>query len=226
MSQTPIQTGAKVSNSRMMTSMVAIGIFCALTIVLTYQGTFERIKNNNEKAMQKAIFNVVPSADTSLIYVLDENNNLIAASKPSDGKKSVIVCFNDIDEFVGVAITAQGQGYADIIRIIYGYDPLKEAVIGFQVLESKETPGLGDKIEKDENFLANFYALDASLNDDKTGMKNKIIPVKPGTKKNNWEVDGITGATISSRAIANIISESCEYWLPIIHKNENEIKNK
>ena len=94
-------------------------------------------------------------------------------------------------------------------------------------MESKETPGLGDKIEKDDDFLANFIALDVSLNEQKDALKNKVVPVKKGDKKNEWEVDGITGATISSRAIGNIIGDSSEKLVPLIYKNKStfEIKN-
>jgi electron transport complex protein RnfG len=99
-------------------------------------------------------------------------------------------------------------------------------VVGFYVLESKETPGLGDKIEKDENFLANFKALDVSLNEEKTGLKNDVVPVKNGTKKNPWEVDSITGATISSRAIADIINTSMHQWGPQIQKYRESLMNK
>ncbi len=123
-----------------------------------------------------------------------------------------------------IAIEAAGQGYADIIRILYGYDPNQQAVVGFHVLESKETPGLGDKIEKDPDFLANFKALDGSLNDDQTAVRNRVVPVKKGTKQSPWEVDGITGATISSRAIGDIIGTSTERWIPLIYQNREKFR--
>ena len=40
-----------------------------------------------------------------------------------------------------------------------------------QVLESKETPGLGDKILHDRDFLANFESLDVSLKSDGSGLE-------------------------------------------------------
>ena len=47
------------------------------------------------------------------------------------------------------------MGYQDVIRILlYGYSPEHQAIVGMRVLESRETPGLGDKIEKDPAFLA------------------------------------------------------------------------
>ena len=46
------------------------------------------------------------------------------------------------------------MGYQDTIRVIYAYSFADRAIVGMQVLESKETPGLGDKIEIDADFVA------------------------------------------------------------------------
>ncbi|HRJ17264.1 MAG TPA: FMN-binding protein, partial [Saprospiraceae bacterium] len=70
------------------------------------------------------------------------------------------------------------------------------------------------------NFLANFEALDVSLTEDKSKTKNTVVAVKHGEKKNNWEVDGITGATISSRAIGNLLGTSTAEMAPVLHKNK------
>ena len=86
-------------------------------------------------------------------------------------------------------------------------------------MESKETPGLGDKIEKDPAFLENFEQLDVALANDGAELRNAIVTVKQGEKENAWEVDGITGATISSRAIGDILRESTDYWVPLLHEN-------
>ena len=37
------------------------------------------------------------------------------------------------------------MGYQDVIVVFYGYSSADDAVIGIRVLESKETPGLGDQ---------------------------------------------------------------------------------
>jgi electron transport complex protein RnfG len=89
-------------------------------------------------------------------------------------------------------------------------------VVGFYVLESKETPGLGDKIEKDPTFLANFEDLDVSLSTDGQTLEQEVTMVKSGTKRNPWEIDAITGATISSRAITEIIGTSMAEMAPKI----------
>jgi electron transport complex protein RnfG len=72
-----------------------------------------------------------------------------------------------------------------------------------EVLESKETPGLGDKIIKDLEFVGSFRDL---------AVDPELVAVKKGRTHEN-EVDAISGATISSNAVVRIINESNARWL-------------
>jgi len=225
-------TGSSADSTKMLVAMVGIGIVCALMIVLTFVGTKPRIEKLKAEALEKAIFKVLPGTATKVTYQLDQNNLFSIAGQ--DGKESQLVYagFDENGALVGIAIEASGIGFADVLRILYGYDPEEQEVIGFHVLESKETPGLGDKIEKDADFLANFDGLDVSLVSDLSILENTVIPVKHGAKENAWEIDGITGATISSRAIGEILGSSTAFWMPLIYNNKetfvtqkNEIEN-
>ena len=106
---------------------------------------------------------------------------------------------------MGWAVPASGPGFQDDIVLIYGFDPKRRAVIGMEVLESRETPGLGDKIAFDEQFRANFKELH---------IEPELKLVKKGEKTAPNQVDAITGATISCRAVVNILSKSTSEWLP------------
>lgn len=206
----------------MLRAMVGIGTLCGLLIVLIYEGTLPRVERLRAEALQQALFRVIPEITETKAFTWTDGE-FVSASKESSP-----VIYGGYDKngsFRGVAIEASGQGYADLIKILYGYDPEKQAVVGFYVLESKETPGLGDRIEKDEKFLANFISLDVSLSEDQQSLMNKVVPVKSGEKQNPWEVDGITGATISSRAISNIINESMQVWAPRIYENKDYFNN-
>ena len=207
-------------STKMLVAMVGIGVMCALLIVLVYEGTFSRIENLKAEALQEAIFKVLPGTEKTKAFQLTEDGNFTTEIKKDSKGQLVYAGYSADDQLTGVAISASGQGYADIISILYGYDLKTETVVGFYVLETKETPGLGDKIEKEPHFLANFEALDVSLTDDKSAVKNKVITVKQGEKQNAWEVDGITGATISSRAIGSILGESTSELLPKIFQNK------
>lgn len=216
------QTKSSANPIAMLRAMVGIGVLCGLLIVLTYEGTLPRVERLRAEALERAIFKVLPGIESTQAFTWD-GEAFVPASEES--AEVVYAGYDSSGKFTGMAIEAAGQGYADIIRILYGYDVNNQTVIGFYVLESKETPGLGDKIEKDAAFLENFEALDVSLSADFSRVMNQIIPVKKGTKQNPWEVDGITGATISSRAIGDILGESTAVWAPRIYQNRDQFSD-
>lgn len=214
----------QTNSVKMLRAMVGIGVMCALMIVLTFQGTLPRIEANRAAALEAAIFKVLPGINSKQVFRLDDDQFILAEDGNQYGDL-IYAGYDQKNELVGFAIPARGMGYADVISMLYGYNPAKEAVVGFYVLESKETPGLGDKIEKDENFLANFDALDVSL-DQAAKIKQPIMTVKSGAKQNAWEIDGITGATISSRAIGETLAESTARWIPLINQRISDFKSK
>lgn len=218
--QTPIPgvTVETPSSIKMILTMAAIGLAAGILIVMTFQLTLPTITRNKAIALNKAVFDVVPGAKTKVVFKLD-GETLVPMEGEDDSAVKFYACYDDAKNLVGIAMEASGQGFADILRILYGYSPQCNCVVGMKVLESKETPGLGDKIEKDENFLANFDALEAVVAEDGTSIVNPIVMVKFGEKTNPWQVEAITGATISSRAIANILNASTAVTAPLINKN-------
>lgn len=209
-----------VSSLKMLQAMVSIGLICALIIVLTFQGTQPRIARLKAEALEKAIFKVIPGMASKKIFQIDLNGHLVETTDETGGVTLIYAGYDQNGKLAGVAVEASGIGFAGALRVLYGYDPENQIITGLYILESKETPGLGDKIEKDPDFLTNFLALDVSLNDDFSAPKNAITTVKSGHKKNPWEVDGITGATISSRAIGNILAASTRQMVPLIFNNK------
>jgi electron transport complex protein RnfG len=111
---------------------------------------------------------------------------------------------------VGFAIAAQGMGYQDRIGLLYGIDPAQRRLLGLRVLESRETPGLGARIVDDPAFLEPFH--DLPLTPDATGQP---LPLRIARgERRPGEIDGITGATVSSVAVARIVNESVAAWWP------------
>ncbi len=120
------------------------------------------------------------------------------------------VGFNDQGARVGVAVEAAEPCFADDVHLMVGFDPATSTLSGFSILGQKETPGLGDKIEKNEAFGA--------------GFRGKVAPIK-GTKNavtDAGTVQTITGATISSRAVIQIINHAVETWRPRLQAFEKE----
>ena len=95
----------------------------------------------------------------------------------------------------GHVAKAAAQGYADKIELLLGLDAGGNKITGLFILDQKETPGLGNKI------------LEQPWRDQFTGKAadTPLVVVKTGAAKPN-EIDGISGATISSRSVAGIVN--------------------
>ena len=200
-------------------AMVGIGLACGLLIVTVFQLTKPVIDRNKAEALSQAIFHVLPEAKSSETFRLLEDGSFERVEQGAAEDQLVYAGLDDQQRLVGFAIEAEGMGYADVIRVLYGYSLTNDAIVGIRVLETKETPGLGDKIETDPVFLENFHRLDVSLSEDLSAILNPIESVKRGEKEHPWQVDSITGATISSKTIANMLSESSQHWVPRIRQH-------
>jgi Na+-translocating ferredoxin:NAD+ oxidoreductase subunit G len=97
----------------------------------------------------------------------------------------------------GWVVKTGGQGYSDKVELLIGLDPTFTTITGLFVLEQKETPGLGNKMifpEWRNQFIGK-----------PTSPALKVV--KTGAQAKN-EIDAITGATISSRSVVNIVNSA------------------
>lgn len=202
-------------------ALVGVGIFCGLLIVTVYQVTKPIIAENRAEALQAAVFTVIPEARSSRTFRLTDAGGFEAVSGDARDGELVYAGYDDEQRLVGVAIRAQGMGYQDVITVLYGYSFEEDAIVGMKVLETKETPGLGDRIETDEDFRRNFEALDVSLAEGGEALANPIEAVPSGEKEHAWQVDAITGATISSVAIADMLRDSAARWVPRLEEHRS-----
>jgi electron transport complex protein RnfG len=203
-------------------AIVGIGAFCALVIVIVFQGTAERIRDNQERFLASAIAEVLPATVETVAVDRSADGRLVATDETL--MLPVFLAYDDSDVLVGAVLTAQGMGYQDNIRVLYAYSFEQDAIVGFKILESKETPGLGDRVEVVPHFIANFEALDASVNAAGVALANPIVTVKEGEKISPWQIDGITGATITSEAIGKILNDSASAWVPVLERDAEGIE--
>lgn len=220
----PVMQGAKAPGSfAMIRALGGVALLSGVLLGLVYQATFDIIKRNKEEAVRNAVFTVIPGARDQRRFELDESGSLKPVEGEPTGRPQVFAGFDENGGFLGVALEARGQGYSGVIKVLYGYSPEKGLITGLKVLESKETPGLGDKIAK-EPFLDNFRAMDVRMDETKTRLVHPIEFAKHGAKTEPWQIDGITGATISSRVVTNMLRESTDNMLPIVNAQLDMLK--
>jgi electron transport complex protein RnfG len=195
---------------RLVATVGIAGLVSGLAIVGTYEATLPRILENQAAALRAAVFEVVP--ESARLSPLVESGGDLAPVDPGAAAPGgqapgagaeVFAAWTESGEFAGYAIAAEGPGFQDTIKLLFGFDAETQRVVGMQVLESRETPGLGDKIFKDASFVAEFSDL---------AVSPEVIVVPKGTDDSPNAVDGITGATISSKAVAKIVNAGASRW--------------
>ncbi len=198
-----------VSTLRLVATLAIAGALAGLLIVLLNQHTKPIIDKYKAEQLKLAVYEVLPGSEHYNTYYLIEGK--LSPSLPDGAKendyKRVYVSHSKSGQVKGVAISRGESGFQDVVQIIFGFDPTTGKLLGMKVLDSKETPGLGDKIFKDRAFVDQFFA----------GPETPLTGVKAGMGKGlPTEIDTITGATISSKAVINIINHALEEWRPVL----------
>ena len=160
-------------------------VIAAFALGGVYESTKVKIAFEKEKVMQEALKAVLPEA-----------KNIVKTTAP-DGKVYYRGFATDDTKVppVGYAIVAAGKGYSSTVQTLVGLNP-DGTIGGMSVLYQAETPGLGTKAieikygEKDPWFQRQFMA--------KAGDTVAV-------QKDGGDIQSITGATITSRAIASAI---------------------
>lgn len=169
----------------MLIVLTVLGLISGLILSLVSNYATPIIKENNREAIKEAVYYVLP--DTEDYQVKTYNGKDIYVTQDSSGKTS------------GYAFIASGSGYQGTIELMVGINPQLNEIQGIQILESSETPGLGGKIRGD-NFKNQFRDKHAA-----SGITLvKTAPTKPG------EIQAITGATISSKAVVDMINKELD----------------
>ena len=157
--------------------------------------TEERIAAQAAMKLEQALESVVPGAEE----FRDETDKVLALKVTvSDGGrpefpliKRVYVGYSN-GEMVGAAFSCTPSGYGGPIDAVVGVS--RDGVVtGLTVVKHTETPGLGANITS-RDFQMRFVGLRAGS------------PVK--VAKDGGQVEAITGATISSRAVAGAVDQA------------------
>ena len=189
---------------RLLTTLTLGGAFAGALVAYVYQKTLPAIERYADARIEGAVREVLAApARLDTLYLIGDT----LSRTPPPGVElreatRAFVGYNDRGARTGVAVEAAAPGFADEVRLMVGFDPATSTLTGYAVLGQKETPGLGDKIEKDTVFGGQFRGKVAPV----TGTKRSIT----GTSM----VQTVTGATISSRAVIQIINRAVALWKP------------
>jgi electron transport complex protein RnfG len=202
---------AAVPSWKLMLTLGLAGAASGLLIVLLYTWTLPGIEAHKAGILRTAITQVLKNpARSDTLYLV--GGALTAKAPPTDPSTHVERVYRGYDAqgtAIGYAIVARGPGFSETIRLIFGVDRQRHELLGMTVLDSKETPGIADDVERPV-FTSQFAGAKAPVEGVKASMQNK----PPGT------IVMITGATISSRAVLKAINTTLARWQPLLEQYE------
>ena len=190
---------------RLLLTLALAGAAAGLLVVSVYAITLPAVRKHAGERIEGAVREVLRApARWDTLYLA---GNALSTTPPAgvDARDAVkaYVSRDSAGARTGAAIVASGPGFQETMELMVGFDPATGTIIGIKVLDEKETPGLGDKIENDPSFLRQFAAHVAPV----VGVKTKPTDATS-------QVQTITGATISSRAVIRIVNRAVADWRP------------
>ena len=181
---------------RLIVVLTCICIASAIALAKVYDLTKGPIAHQKRLEVLRAIKAVLPSYDN------EPDRDMVKVPMGVDKKGEEIqgVFYRGRKEgrLNGVAFKVNSpEGYGGTIEVMVGLLP-DGTVHGMEVLSHLETPGLGAKI-REAKFKDRF-------------KKRSLSNTKWAVKKDAGDIDGITGATISSRAVIKAIRGGLEFY--------------
>ena len=175
--------------------LIAASFFFGLLIAVTSAALSPRIEQNKINKRNRLVGALLPQAKDFVPVEVEIEIESIR------GKKETVEVFRAVSatgECVGWSFNAIGPGFADKIELVVAVDKIFEKFAGFDVLSSNETPGFGNKIKFD-------YFQDQFKGAPSEGLK---LSTSGDNTKIDSEIISISGATISSEAVVDIISNA------------------
>src|SRR5574344_1895391 len=177
----------------MIISLVLVGGFAAISLGLVYSITKAPIEQAKTKAEADAINQVIYSDFDNNPY---EEQAILTGANGKD--KLILFPARKDEKITSVAVkTFSDKAFGGKIEMIVGFF-LDGTISGYKITDSKETPGLGSKISE-----AKFQAQFQGVNPQKHIFK---------VRQDGGEIDAVTAATISSRAVIDAIQKAFDAY--------------
>ena len=191
----------KIGNYALTVALFAglAGMFLSIVFMFTEP---QRLANARRMELQARQL-VAPEADSFVertISVNEENTN-------ADRSFCYVEVYDQDKNISGYLVSFPARGYSSDIMIMAGIS-LEYSLKGMTILSQSETPGLGTRVEEPW-FIEQF-----------AGKSTNALAVQ----QDGGEIAAITGATISSAAVADGVREKINLFKNIMQEaNQNEI---
>ena len=183
-------------------TLAVIAAICTALIALTFALTKDRIVANEKAWLER---NLQPAL-AGLFFdsgITDSILTIVAPHKlPGTDDALIYRVYAGDAPVAALFVVSARDGYSGPIRLLVGID-VEGTITAVQVLEHRETPGLGDRVEAGKSdWIRQFDG------------RSLINPAPDGwaIKRDGGEFDQLTGATVTPRAIVNAVRETLLYF--------------
>lgn len=181
------------SITNMVVVLVAVAVVTGGLLAWVNDVTSGPIAEQNEKTLADGIKAVMGNGDIEVTA----NDSM---TKEMGDKECTFVVHKTADasgNFIGAAVESTVGGFGGDLKVLVGFDG-EGKVLGYTILQTAETPGLGAKADK-------WFQKDGKGNI----VGRQMDTAKPLTvKKDGGDVDAITASTITSRAFLKAINQA------------------
>ena len=183
--------------------LVIFGLITSALVGTVYVLTEPLIAKSKETARQAALYALAEPLLQHGELQLPQIRSLPASRPESLSEELTITPITDRDQTLGVIIPLETRfGYNGTIRFLLALDRDRR-IVGFRVVEHRETPGLGDQIDaRKSDWILGFAGLGYT----------DLAPDDWAVTTDGGVFDVFTGATITPRATVNALAETLAYF--------------
>nr|WP_285817779.1 electron transport complex subunit RsxG [Echinimonas agarilytica] len=192
--------------------LLIFALACTGLVAITYVITKPKIDEEELLNKYKVLNQVIPPElhDNELVHhCINVQDDHLLGSR--NRHHAYVATLNNAPSAIAIETTAP-NGYTGRIELIVGI-AIDGTVTGVRVLDHKETPGLGDKIDKRKSdWIDSFVGKSVDGNKDS----------KWGVRKDGGQFDQFTGATITPRAVVAAVKRTVLFY----QANQDELMNR
>lgn len=182
--------------------LAVLAFVCTVLVAVTHSVTAPRIAANAQaylEASLKPVLGTIP-------YDGKLSESTIVIPQPHDlpGKDAATVyrVYADASPVAALFVVTAMDGFSGPIKLLIGVDA-NGVLSGVRVLEHRETPGLGDKIEASKSDWILQFSKKSLVNPDRSLW---------AVKRDGGEFDQFTGASITPRSVVNAVKQTLLYF--------------
>jgi electron transport complex protein RnfG len=184
--------------------LALFALVTSLILATTNELTYERIEQSEREAAQRALLEIIPLErhDNDMLMDVQPVPEQYWATLGLKKGGNIHIARDQGQPVAAIIPAVTPDGYSGAISMIIGIN-FNGSIAGVRVVEHRETPGLGDKVDlKKSDWILSFNGK-SLVNPQASGWK---------VKKEGGDYDQFTGATITPRAVVSQVLKTLQYF--------------